>query len=38
MTRLELRLLSFGAAAVLTRGTVMGSLPESDFGVWPPLP
>ena len=37
MIPLKLRLLSFGAAAVLTRGTDMGALPENDFGVWRPL-
>lgn len=37
MTQFKLRLLSFGAAGVLTRGTDMGTLPENDFGVWRPL-
>lgn len=37
MTPSTLRLLSFGAAAILTRGSDMGALPEADFGVWRPL-
>lgn len=37
MTQFTLRLLSFGSAAALTRGSDMGTLPESDFGVWRPL-
>ncbi|WP_171982002.1 hypothetical protein [Brevundimonas sp. LM2] len=37
MTQLKPRLLAFGAAAALTRGSDMGTLPETDFGVWRPL-
>lgn len=37
MTRFTLRLITLGAAATLTRGTDMGTLPENDFGVWRPL-
>lgn len=34
MTRTTLRLIAFGAASVLTRGSDMGALPEPDFGLW----
>lgn len=34
MMRTNLRLISFGPASLLTRGSDMGALPEPDFGVW----
>ncbi len=34
MKRIEIRLQTFGRAAVLTRGADMGIVPEPDFGVW----
>ena len=35
--RTHLRLIAFGPASLLTRGSDMGALPEPDFGVWRPL-
>jgi hypothetical protein len=37
MTPAQPRLLALGAAALLTRGSDMGLLPEPDFGLWRPL-
>lgn len=36
-TRSNLRLIAFGAASVLTRGSELGSIPEPDVGTYAPL-
>lgn len=32
-----LRLIAFGPASTLTRGSDLGMIPEPDFGTWRPL-
>ncbi|SFS78508.1 hypothetical protein SAMN05192570_2612 [Brevundimonas viscosa] len=31
----KIRLIGFGSACVLTRGAEKGTIPETDFGVYP---
>ncbi len=36
-TRSSIRLITFGAASILTRGSELGSIPEPDVGTYAPL-
>jgi hypothetical protein len=36
-TRSTIRLIAFGPASILTRGSDLGAIPEADVGTYPPL-
>jgi hypothetical protein len=36
-TRSNIRLIGFGPASILTRGSDLGNIPEADVGTYPPL-
>ncbi len=36
-TRAHIRLIAFGPASILTRGSDLGNIPEADVGTYPPI-